>query len=220
VFFNNTYYFISIVDGDLYEINSQFTTFEYRNDVVHQIPRSRVLKTFTTPDGQPGILNDLFFIVEQGIDSENTGQGNNIADIKIIDGGSDYTECSLLIEGDGHGAFATATLTDGAISSVTLESQGVGYTWAVITVLGDGVDANLEAKLNVNSYVPRADLSISYDGGYTFSTFDQMEFTTFGKYKNKFYYNGLGYGNEFTPQFRFACNSRFVCKNGAMSFYR
>lgn len=219
VFFNNKYYFISIVDGDIYEINSDFTTYGYEGDLNVEIPRQRVLKTVRMPDGIPRRFNDMNFTLEQGIDSGNTGQGNNISSITITDGGEDYTECTALIEGDGQGAYATVTLASGVVTAVTLVDPGVGYTWAVITLIGDGTGAFCEPKLNVNDYVPRVDLSISYDGGYTWSNFDEMKLTRYGNYKNRFYYNGLGYGNEFTLQFRIWCKSRFVCSNGQMSFY-
>lgn len=220
VFFNNKYYFISIVDGNIYEISSEFTQYQYKDDVNHQIPRSRVLPTYRTPDDVPYVANDLFFIVEQGIDSENTGQGNNIDSLEIVSGGTGFTTCSLLIEGDGTGAHATATLTAGVITSVTLDEPGIGYSWGVVTAIGDGVGADIQSNLNVNGYVPRVDISASFDGGYSWSNFDVMALTTYGKFKNRFYYNGLGSGNEFTFQFRIHCNSRFVCKNGSMSLYR
>ncbi len=219
VFFNNKYYFISITDGDIYEINSMFTTFEYRDEVVYEIPRMRMCKTIPAPNGVPGVMNDLYFTVEQGIDPQNTGQGNNISSIAVTASGSDYTTCTALIEGDGKGAHATVTIVDGEVTAVTVDDAGVGYSWAVVTLIGDGTEAFCTPTLNVNSYVPRVDISISYDGGYTWSRFDQMQLNTYGNYKNRFYYNGLGYGNEFTLQFRYWCKSRFVCTNGEVSFY-
>lgn len=220
VFFNNKYYFISIVDGNIYEINSQFTTYEYANNSIKQIPRARILKTYRTDNDVPAILNDLFFVVEQGIDAENTGQGNNLSSVNIINGGQDYTTCTALIEGDGSGANITVNLISGVITSITINEVGIGYSWMVITLLGDGKNGNVEPVLNVNVYVPRSDISVSYDGAYTWSNFDVMKFNTYAKYKNRFYYNGGGYSNEFTLQFRIHCNSRFVCKEGKMSFYR
>jgi hypothetical protein len=220
VFFNNTYYFISINDGNIYELNSEFTTYQYQDNVEHEIPRSMILKTYRTKDGTPSVFNDVWFPVEQGIDANYTGQDESVASFKIVDGGQDYTTATLLIEGDGAGANATAILTDGVITSITLNNGGVGYTWAVVTVIGDGAGANIEANLNVPTYVPRVEISCSYDSGYTWSTPTPMELNTYGKYKNRFYQNGLGYSNEFTLQYRIYCTSRFVCSNGQMSFYR
>lgn len=219
VYFNNKYYFVSIVDGNLYQIDSKLTNYEYDNEIVKQIPRSVIVNTLRTKKSIPKILNDLYFIVEQGIDSKNTGQGNNIKEVILTAGGHSYTTCYALIEGDGNGAYATVTLTSGVVTNVTLVDQGVGYSWAVLTLIGDGSGAFANVTLNVANYVPRVDLSISYDGGYTWSNFDQMQLTKYGNYKNRFYYNDLGYGNEFTLQFRIWCNSRFVCSNGEVSYY-
>lgn len=219
VFFNNSYYFISINDGGIYQLNSKFNTYEYSNGSIKEIPRVMMLKTYRTPDGRPIILNDLAFTVEQGVDEENTGQGNNINEIILVSGGSLYTHCSALIEGDGAGAYAAVTLTSGVVTDVTLVDQGVGYSWAVITLIGDGYGAFADIKLNTNSYVPRVDISVSYDGGERWTNFDQMQLTTYGNRKSRFYYEDLGYGNEFTLQFRVWCKSRFICTNGEMSFY-
>lgn len=219
VSFNNTYYFISINDGDIYELNSEFNTYEYDGSLIQEIPRQRICKTFRTPGSVPRVFNDLWFILEQGIDEQNTGQGNNIAEINMVTNGQDYTACTVLIEGDGKGAEAHAILDEEEVIGISLVDPGIGYTWAVVTLIGDGTDATCEAKLNVNNYVPRVDISASYDGGYTWSNFDQMELTRYGNFKNRFYYNGLGYGNEITLQFRYWCKSRFVCFDGEMTYY-
>ncbi len=220
VFFNKKYYFISINDGNIYEIDSDLTTYEYMNDVIKEIPRHRITKTYRTPNNTPGILQDLSFVVEQGIDTEYTGQGNNISSINVLTGGSNYTTCEVLIEGDGLNAHATATIAAGAITGISVDDVGIGYTWCVVTLIGNGTGATAEALLNVTTYVPRVDISISYDGGYTWSSFDQMQVNTYGKFKNRFYYNNLGFGNEFTLQFRIWCKSRFVCGDGVMTFYQ
>lgn len=220
VFFNKKYYFISINDGNIYEIDSDFTTYEYMNNDIKEIPRHRVTKTYRTPNNTPGVLQDLSFVVEQGIDTEYTGQGNNIASIDVLTGGTGYTTCQVLIEGDGLNAQATATITSGVITGITVNDVGIGYTWMVVTLIGDGTGATAQSTLNVANYVPRVDLSVSYDGGYTWSSFDQMQLQTYGKFKNRFYYNNLGFGNEFTLQFRIWCKSRFICSDGVMTFYQ
>lgn len=220
VYFNEKYYFISINDGDIYELNSDFTTYTYRDNVVEEIPRARILPTYLTQDGVGQVFNNVWFVMEQGIDSQYTGQGNNIASINVTAGGTDYTECTVLIEGDGSAAHATATIVAGVVTSITVNNPGFGYTWAVVTLIGDGTGAEASVLLNVADYIPQVNISVSYDGGYSWSNFDKMAVNTYGKFKNRFYYDGLGYGNEFTLQFRMYMKSRFVCKNGMMSFYR
>lgn len=220
VLFNNAYYFISIVDGNLYEINSSFTNYLYQGNDIQEIPRSRITKTFRTPNSVPHIFNGLWFVTEQGIDEFYDGNDSNIASLTILTGGVNYTTATALIEGDGLGANATVHLTNGVVTSLTLNNPGIAYTWAIVTIIGDGSGANVEAVLNVDGYVPRVDIAVSYDGAYTWSSFDQMPFNTYGKFKNRFYYNNLGYSNEFTLHFRINTSNRFVCKNGIMDFYR
>jgi hypothetical protein len=245
VYFNNAYYFISINDGNLYEINSDFTTYEYENNKAKEIPRSRITPTWRSKDSTPVIGNNLWFVVEQGIDQEFTGQGDNIESIVVQSPGTGYTNASVLIEGDGHGATAVINFVGGnfellngasfnlldgtqfellndvigSIGSISVVDPGVGYTWAVATIIGDGTGAFATPILNVNDYVPRVDLSVSYDGGYTWSQFSQMQMTHAGKYKNRFYHDDLGYGNEFTFQFRFWMKSRFIYADGEFNYY-
>jgi hypothetical protein len=62
-FFNNTYYFVSLNDGNLYEMSTNQTTY---NGIL--IPRIRITKTFRMPDTAPFVVNNLSFILEQGVD--------------------------------------------------------------------------------------------------------------------------------------------------------
>lgn len=61
VFFNDAYYFVSFKDGNLYELNSSYTT----NDGA-VIPNIRVGKTLRMPDSSRFIINNLTFPLEQG----------------------------------------------------------------------------------------------------------------------------------------------------------
>lgn len=63
VFFNNTYYFVSLNDGSLYEMSTNDTTYAGL-----LIPRVRVTKTVRLPDTSPFVVNNLSFVLEQGID--------------------------------------------------------------------------------------------------------------------------------------------------------
>lgn len=61
VFFNNGYYFVSLRDGNLYELNSNFTDYNGA-----EIPRIRVGPTVRLPDSSRFIINNLTFQIEQG----------------------------------------------------------------------------------------------------------------------------------------------------------
>jgi len=219
VFFNNTYYFNSINDGDIYEINSNFTTYEYAGNVVQEIPRARVCNTIRTKSSIPKVANNLTLTLEQGVDTLNTQEGSNISTIGIVENGSGYTTATVIIDGDGSGAYAMASVVGGVIFSVTLVDPGIGYSWAIATISGDGTGAQLETTLNVASYLPRIDLCMSYDGGYTFSSFISADMYAVGKYQSRIVFNELGYSNEFTPQLRFYGQSRFVINDAEMNFY-
>lgn len=67
VFFNNSYYFVSFRDGHLYQLDTQFTTYDGA-----EIPRIRIVPTFRMPDDDPYIVDQLMFTIEQGYSSENS----------------------------------------------------------------------------------------------------------------------------------------------------
>jgi hypothetical protein len=81
VTFNNTYYFISHIDGKLYEWNSKYTTFDGKT-----IPRIRVLPTSRFPDGNPFIVKEITCLMEQGM-----AEGNSYLDLTLSkDGGETF----------------------------------------------------------------------------------------------------------------------------------
>lgn len=134
-YFNNTYYFVSANDGNLYELNTKYTNYDYGDDRVFEIPRIRITPTFRLPDSSPFTANNNGFVIEQGYDTSEA----------------------------------------------------------------------------------RVDLSISNNGGYTFSNYVGMDMNPIGYARNRFYYWGLGRANEITEQYRFWGFGRFVCGDGTRS---
>jgi hypothetical protein len=132
-FFNDAYYFVSFNDGKLYEINSDYTT--YNGD---EIPRIRVTDPYRLPDSTAFIVNNINFTVEQG------------------------------------------------------ESQTV----------------------------QRIDVSMSKDGAQSFSNIFTQELNSTANRRNKFQRWNLGRANDFTLQFRFWSEGRFVVGDGTMSIYQ
>lgn len=63
---------------------------------------------------------------------------------------------------------------------------------------------------------PRVDLTISKNGGITFSNVVSYDLKATGKFKNQPRFNNLGYANQITYQMRFWGKGRFVVKNGTM----
>jgi hypothetical protein len=261
VFFNNTYYFISINDGNLYEINSLFTNFSYQPLTpggalqMFDMPMGRTTPNFDMPNGVPGIMNSTSFVIEQGVDSNNTQANNAITSVNILNGGAFYTDPTVTIIGDGEGASISLIVTAGVITGVTINNGGIGYTWATITVsenllssddfmitessdfmiteggdfmitqnsINDGTVvisvANLEAVIGASTYYPRVALSMSWDGGHTFSNYYQQPMNRYGDYLSRVVFYDLGYGNKFTHRFMFYGSGRFVVKGGEMSVY-
>ena len=64
-FFNNKYYFVSIRDGNLYELNANFSTYDYGDKVV-EIPYIRVCESIELADQSRFAVGYLDSFVEQG----------------------------------------------------------------------------------------------------------------------------------------------------------
>ncbi len=87
VYFNNTYYFVSFNDGNLYEMGTKFTNYLYANGDVEQIPRIRRCSPIRLPSQRPMIFKSLAFTIEQG--QVNNGLMN--VDLSISrDGGETF----------------------------------------------------------------------------------------------------------------------------------
>lgn len=78
-FFNETYYFVSINDGNIYNMSTRFTDFDYGSNLVYEIPRVRVCKNFRLPDQSRFVMQNITFTIEQGI-----GQDNNANIVKLF----------------------------------------------------------------------------------------------------------------------------------------
>jgi len=61
---------------------------------------------------------------------------SSVQSISIVTTGYNYQQApTILIQGDGYGANAFATIVNGALSSVVVANSGIGYTSAVATVV-------------------------------------------------------------------------------------
>ena len=66
VYFNNTYYFVSLNGGNLYEFDTKFTSAQYSSASIHPIPRIRITPPIRLPTQRPFIIKSLAFTLEQG----------------------------------------------------------------------------------------------------------------------------------------------------------
>lgn len=81
-FFNNNYYFVSFNDANLYQLGSEFTTY---NNII--IPRVRICSPIRKPDASWFILNNINITMEQG-----ETKGESRLDLSISrDGGATFT---------------------------------------------------------------------------------------------------------------------------------
>lgn len=177
VYFNNTYYFVSYNDGNLYEFGTKYTNYKYQTGLPREMPRIRYCPTVRLPNQRPFIAKSLGFTIEQGqINPETT----------IV------SEYMITENTDSH------MLTENGLNLMITE----------------GFDH--PAMLTYNMAV---DLSISRDGGETFSSEYRQYMNPTGQRKSRFIYQRLGRANEFTPQLQFIGNQRFVCNDGILEIY-
>lgn len=102
-FFNNQYYFVSIKDGNLYQLSSDFVDYDYGDGHVFEIPRIRITPSIALPDQSRFVAGYTGFTIEQGQfdypdvdtrfilgtedDDEISTQDHNV----LIGGGQDFT---------------------------------------------------------------------------------------------------------------------------------
>jgi len=78
VYFNQRSYFVSLLNGSLYELNSDFTTYDENiddndPDLINEIQRIRICKNIRSDDSARFIANQLVLTIEQGNDPAFTG---------------------------------------------------------------------------------------------------------------------------------------------------
>lgn len=67
VYFNNSYYFLSFQDGNLYELNTSYNTYNGE-----EIPRVRIAPTIRLPKDERFVINQIGFTIEQGYAHETS----------------------------------------------------------------------------------------------------------------------------------------------------
>ena len=66
VYFNNTYYFVSISGPNIYIFDTIFPDAQYAVDDIRDIPRIRIPPPFSLPNAEYFVVNKLTFTIEQG----------------------------------------------------------------------------------------------------------------------------------------------------------
>ena len=82
VYFNNTYYFVSLNGGNIYEFDTLFSAAQYSEDNIQIIPRIRITQPARLPNQRYYIVRSLAFTMEQGqlnqITTVNQMQGESV----------------------------------------------------------------------------------------------------------------------------------------------
>jgi hypothetical protein len=85
---------------------------------------------------------------------------------------------------------------------------------------GQNFDLNGDEDIPAESiFPPRVDMSISIDGGVTFSSYDSVTLNKVGLGANRLTFWQLGYANDMVCQFRFYGFGRFTATDGVINLY-
>lgn len=131
------------------------TADDYRWKFMYQIPSSDRTKFLTSTWAPIRHYNGGY----------NFDVNGYLESISINSGGSGYVNgtTTVLLEGDGFGATATATVDlNGVVSDIVVTSQGQGYSFIFATIVGIGTGASLTTVLGrtalhpINDAVPES----------------------------------------------------------------
>ncbi|MDD5212361.1 MAG: hypothetical protein PHV62_08085 [Sulfuricurvum sp.] len=197
-FFDDKYFFVSFTDGNLYQLGTQFTTYDG-----NEIPRIRVCRNIRLPDTSRFAVNNLTFTIEQGV-QQNVFLNNDL----LTESGD-----AILTE-DGEPLEVSVSLEISVTSGLYAEDGTVLLT-------EDGEEILAEEMIETAYPIPQAvHLSVSRDGGESFGNIWSKQLNPRGVFKNRLVYFGLGSANDFIPQFRFWGLGRFVVTDGIVSIYQ
>jgi hypothetical protein len=197
-FFNDKYYFVSFTDGNLYQIGTQFTTY----DGV-EIPRIRVCRNVRLKDASRFSVNNVTFTLEQGT-QQNVFVNE---DLLTEDGQPILTEAGDPIQV--------------SLSRTIVETFPLLCEDGSVLLTESGEELLISETVDAPYPIPQAvSLSVSRNGGQSFGTIWSQQLNPRGDYKNRLIYWNLGAANDFIPQFRFWGLSRFVVTDGITSIFQ
>lgn len=199
-FFKNQYYFLTQKNGNLYAFDTVFTTYDGK-----EIPRLRTCKSHRKQTQEYFIANDVGFTIETG---ETDYQQQDLGPQLLLteDGKFLITEGSsifMITEDDEYLLFEDDN------NFISEQSDPSDFSF-----LQDEQNANTGTS---NLSLPRVDLSISIDGGASFSSDMPYNLNPIGQRRNKLQWWQLGIANDFTCQFKFWGLGRFVVTDGILN---
>ena len=202
VWFKNQYYAITKDNGNLFVFDTVFTTYQTVDPngqpIESEIPRIRVCDNIRLPSQDYFILNDVGFTIETG-ETDYYPQSTGPLFLITEDGNKLTTEDypPFIITEDGY--------------NIAFENDN-----RMISENDDGQDYNLliSEQEGVWQSTPRVDLSVSWDGGASFSSDMPYVLNPIGKRKNRLMWWNIGMGNDIVCQFKFWGIGRVVATNG------
>jgi hypothetical protein len=202
-FFNNQYYFIANPNPNnpesnclLYAFDTIFTTYDG-----NEIPRFRTCKNVRDLNQEYFIANDVGFTIETG---ETPYQEEIVGPIYLItqDGQYIITQGSAIFFVTQAGDFIVTQDDNNIVSQQTDTTD---------------FDFLISQQSDIIYVQPRVDLSISIDGGVTFSSDFPYVLNPLAQRRNKLMWWQIGLANDLVCQFKFWGLGRFVCTDGEVN---
>lgn len=205
-FFNNQYYFVSKNTGNLYALDTIFTTYQDTDSLgnisLHEIPRIRTCKNMRQQSQDYFIANDTGFTIETG-ETDYYQQSLGQSTLITQDG-------NVLIAQDV-GSPQFYTFQNGNY----IQTQNGTYLEDQVSDSNPNDVISFLTQQNLLEYVtPRVDLAISTDGGASFGNYVPYVLNPIGQRKNKLIWWHGGIVNDLVHQFRFWGFGRFVVTDG------
>lgn len=195
-YFNGATYFVSLNNASLYQSSTNFTTYNENLPTIVQDPtkileiqRIRICDTMRADDSSQFRPNSFVFTIEQGNDE-------NVSGLSLL-GNQDF----LITEDD------------------FLPPDDVIYTEFGVPIVDEDSGAGIGFGDLFLPYQPRVDMSISRDGGITWSNTVARNLNPVGYRQNILNWENLGACNSMTIKLRFWGTSRFVAKDGFVEIY-
>lgn len=194
-FFNNQYYLISNKNGNIYAFDTIFTTYDGL-----EIPRIRTCSHNRDPDQLYRIANDIGFTIESG---DTDYQMQDLGPLFLIteDGNR------LITEGE-----AIFFITEDGNFIITEDDKNL-----ISQQNSDEFNYLISEQCDITYTTPRVDLSISYDGGASFSSDYPYVLPPIGKRRNRLMWWQGGIYNDMVLMFKFWGLGRFVATDGVLS---
>jgi len=134
VFFNGSYYFVSLKDGNIYQFDTKYTNAIYSDDDIREIPRVRITPPLRFNTQRYFIGKSLAFTIENGeknIKTTTTINANELADTIATEVPATLlTEDGFELAVENSEAFTYSTLSEAVDLSISRDGgQTFGNAW-------------------------------------------------------------------------------------------